>query len=1245
MHYTGRKHTHQLHYNMNTNTKTHNTKPQPLKIVQLNMHHSKEATAELCRFVGAKNIDLALLQEPYAYNKRVAGLGCMGGDLIYHHGEENPRTCIFVSRRIRSLGITIGECFRDLVVIQLTLQMRDNKKERVALMSAYIPSEADFEPPTKELEEVTDKYASEGVPFIIGCDANSHHEVWGSTKCNVKGELLLEYIVSNNLAIINTGNTATFVTRARQEVLDITLASEEMSTYIKNWKVDEEESFSDHRRITFQIESIIEKYKIRNARKTDWVLFDQRMSEYTQTPEWDQTSTTDIENGAKRLETALLEAYHTACPLREVTNGKGQAWWNKALKKERKETRRALRKALKNNDDAHWDQYRAQRNKMRNNCRKESRKGWRSYCASISNYPEAARLVRALAGDKTCRLGSLKVDDELITDPNAVLRIMMSSHFPECTEPVEGEVIWRRQVMNSNDMKSIVSEELIEWSISTFAPYKAAGPDEIFPKMLQHAFKHVKKDLLAIYLGSLSTGYIPSSWRKIRAVFLPKPGKKTYQDPKSFRCISLSSFLLKTLEKLIDRNIREEIDKGKRPLHANQHAYMENKSTETALHNLVSMVEHTLDKKESAIGCFFDVEGAFDKATSIAIEASLIREGIIPPIKQWIMNMLNQRTVTAELGNTTYTVKTKRGFPQGGCLSPLMWCLLLDDLIANMDRRHIYMQAYSDDGVILAAGKDLKMLCSRMNMATKIAQQWCKKRGLNLNPDKTKVVLFTKKRKNKELPPIVIDGKTLEVVREIKYLGVTVDDKLLFNSHISQQCTKAKIAMMQCRRAIGNTWGLKPCTIHWIYKAIIIPRLLYGALVWWHRATIKTNQKKLAQVQRLAGLMTSGAFKTTPTAALEMILGLTPLDLEAKKRALEQCYRLKSFGLWRTIPTTKGHTRIIDLIEGRLSMIMANNDLVKKQKIFDKKYRVHIGLRDNWELMNDNKSTVCYTDGSRKESTGLSGAGIYIVTPLKTEEITINLGKFASVFQAETMAILECAHRTKQIIGQETDKVLIYSDSQAALKALEKPVITSALVRQCKTALNKLAAGRKVTLAWVPGHQGTRGNEKADELAREGADETFIGPEPCLPIPARAMKGVISKKIAAETNARWRDMKGCRQSKLFIRTLDKEKTKYLLQLKKEDIRMITGLVTGHCMLNRHLKIIGRTNDPSCPECGEEETSLHFLAECPMYSLPRWELLGTDRLEQEQLLELKLGDIIRFSKATRRFVGGILQEHQ
>jgi hypothetical protein len=95
----------------------------------------------------------------------------------------------------------------------------------------------------------------------------------------------------------------------------------------------------------------------------------------------------------------------------------------------------------------------------------------------------------------------------------------------------------------------------------------------------------------------MAYGFIPIAWRQVKVTFFPKPGKLDYTEAKAYRPISLSSFLLKTMEKLVDRHIRDGALRVY-SLHRNQHAYQRGKSTETALHNVVTHAEYAIFSTE-----------------------------------------------------------------------------------------------------------------------------------------------------------------------------------------------------------------------------------------------------------------------------------------------------------------------------------------------------------------------------------------------------------------------------------------------------------------------------------------------------------------------------------------------------------------------------------------------------------------------------------------------------------------------
>ena len=85
---------------------------------------------------------------------------------------------------------------------------------------------------------------------------------------------------------------------------------------------------------------------------------------------------------------------------------------------------------------------------------------------------------------------------------------------------------------------------------------------------------------------------------------------------------------MKGLEKLVDRYLRDGplVDI---PIHPQQHAFQAGKSTESALHHLVRRIEKALDKREYALGIFFDTQGAFDNTPITSIKKALHERQVI----------------------------------------------------------------------------------------------------------------------------------------------------------------------------------------------------------------------------------------------------------------------------------------------------------------------------------------------------------------------------------------------------------------------------------------------------------------------------------------------------------------------------------------------------------------------------------------------------------------------------------------
>lgn len=83
------------------------------------------------------------------------------------------------------------------------------------------------------------------------------------------------------------------------------------------------------------------------------------------------------------------------------------------------------------------------------------------------------------------------------------------------------------------------------------------------------------------------------------------------------------------------------------------------------------------------------------------------------------------------------------------------------------------------------------------------------------------------------------------MAKEVKYLGITLDDKLSFCSNIEKITENAVRILWTCRRMVRNIWVLKPSMMHWLYTMVVVPVKTYSSVIWWHKTKSITADRKL----------------------------------------------------------------------------------------------------------------------------------------------------------------------------------------------------------------------------------------------------------------------------------------------------------------------------------------------------------------------------------------------------------------
>ena len=221
------------------------------------------------------------------------------------------------------------------------------------------------------------------------------------------------------------------------------------------------------------------------------------------------------------------------------------------------------------------------------------------------------------------------------------------------------------------------------------------------------------------------------------------------------------------------------------------------------------------------------------------------------------------------------------------------------------------------------------------------------------------------------------------------------------------------------------------------------------------------------------------------------------------------------------------------------------------------------------------------------------------------------LPDYATVFQAEIVAIAEAAKYLLSLNPSQVNYVKIFIDFQAAIAACANPRIRSRTVEEAVKALNELATRTKsLTLVWIPAHKGHVGNERADELAKEGSRETDPRKMREVKKPQAFIKSGIKQEVYREWQAEWDDSRTANHTKSFYGGPCSNKARYVVKLARLELGRFARVVTGHNNLNFFQNKIGLNGNRLCRFCDQyDETITHLMAACPCFINQQRELLG------------------------------------
>lgn len=257
---------------------------------------------------------------------------------------------------------------------------------------------------------------------------------------------------------------------------------------------------------------------------------------------------------------------------------------------------------------------------------------------------------------------------------------------------------------------------------------------------------------------------------------------------------------------------------------------------------------------------FLDFSKAFDCLDHTLLLKKMEKMGVRGKAKEWMSSYLKDRSQMVEIAYTSsktiYKVTSmqlpvNRGVPQGSVLGPVLFILLTNDLPKQL-QDYSQVMMFADDTALVVAKKQPSELEVSSYVALNMAKQYCHANDLVLNTSKTQQINFGQMTTGLNWLPEV-EHKT-----EAKYLGVIIDSKLTWTSHVDQVCGKLSSGLYVIKK-LKNTCNMD--TARTAYFSLFESHLRYGLLVWGNSSS--RNLQRVLVLQK---------------KAVRILAGLKPLD-------------------------------------------------------------------------------------------------------------------------------------------------------------------------------------------------------------------------------------------------------------------------------------------------------------------------------------------------------------------------------
>jgi ribonuclease HI len=1158
---------------------------------------------------------ICLLQEPWC--DRHGNPPSLPGFDTFTPSPTKPRCVTYIRQ---TSGLTANTVFTAHDSFLGTTITTSHNQKTFTLFNFYSPGRAE------PLAAILSTIKLPNDCLLMG-DLNAHHPWWQgplppTARISRASQTIADWLEVNNFHLHNEPSIPTHHPRngGRPSTIDLCLSRGSTTQSILTLAVDHDTT-SDHSVVTITLSFPITTVPATPRHcwhRADWERFDSRIRSANMDLSQLQGAN-DTLRAVTNITRLIHQAVDDAVPLR-IPRKVAAPWWNHSLTLAKQSVKRADRRARCRPTAANLLDSRGKRFK---------------WSTMVQNAKTAYRIHQLEATSTRTVWKTIKHHNthnkpipplDGRTDFQGKCDILREALFPSITQqtPLPPNLL-----ISKKDLRYQIRDVTrydIQLAIAHLKYGTSVGPDNISYGTLRRFNEAAPQVLPHLFTACLKYGTHPPEWKTANCVVIPKPGKKSYSNPKSYRPISLQSCFGKLLETIVAKRLSQTaVLCG--ATHPSQMGAQPENSAIDALLRTITPIANSLSKKKTGkykparpAVLTHDIEGAFNRVHPSTLQEIMYQRQMPSYLTRWVAAFNTARKMAFGFDRQSESPQPYQcGLPQGSPISPILFLIYSNAMLEKQsDSSNTIDTSYVDDICMIQLSPTISEANTHLEERTELYLESGVHLGLTFAPSKTELLYglpLTSKDKNLSLtshPPLRILNTTITAKREIKYLGVFIDESLTFKYHATMAAARANKVLGSLNFLRHRSRGIPAHIAHHLAMTAIFPAMFWASPAWWTGtpgvvATLKVAYNTVAR-------WITGLPLNTRTTNLITLAHLPPMETYLDYLSLRYAIRLHflpthhALGPPRDQPDTRanlpGLHRLYNLsrhlVQGKLEDRTATSTVtgvVKTTSPNPDKTTQPQQLHEKWIQTHEDHTLIIYTDGS-KLTNGTVGCGwvIYHCGDQQLHRFTegrCHLGSRAEVFDAELHAVQE-AVSTLLTTTLSRSAVFICIDNQAAIDTLHFNKYNHEYARRTMEIIGKLQLlGWQISTVWCPSHCGIRGNERADTLAKLGASSTTA----CQ--FAVTTKTWLLTQARAEFIQRWK-------TEL---PLSKPSFKFPDHLRDIDWADTRALWRVFC--NRSPSDNPPNIDPGPCPCGlASYTSHHLLRDCPLLAIERATLLSS-----------------------------------